>query len=628
MSKREKILLIDFSKVVSPIWISRHLSACLSDFVGLPKDEIRSMYKKHIGPLVKWEYSISVFLDELIPYLKWGNSKDDLLGACKIVPTLDMDFLQWMKVLRKTHYVYLASDIHEVLGNVLRKKLDQYFDGFIFSFEEKAKKSEDIYWQNLQKKIDFSKVDLFVDDKEKNINLAWEYWIRWLIYDDTQWVESVISNVYSHRDYCILWAWAAWIIFSCNLQKYTNKSFCVLEKESRPFWLMKSFKLSNSWCDLWWHALHDNDKKILNYLHKEGKIESYRQKRKAYVDYDGKSIPFPFQLHLSYLESKKRNICLVDFLKSYCRCKFSMKNPDNLGAFLESNFWEGICNNFLKPYNEKLWKMDLNKISSNWTDRIPFWSAIKVLKGAFIKDDKNYWSNSYVNYPVSWWFENYLAHFFSKIKEYIDFSCQIINIDTRYHIIYTKNQVIHYDNLISTIPLNELLEFSGMDYDAGLFKYLSIQIFTVVIKKIKELKQRIYVKDKKYYFHKCVFNSNSSLLQKNQDEFVVQFEATFKKNEVIKKDEFEVNCFNYLIEKGLIKNLNDVIARDYKEVEYGYPIQILDLLEKKDFYINQLKEMQIFVLWRFWAWEYCNLWDVINNANILFKYLENENFII
>jgi len=305
-----------------------------------------------------------------------------------------------------------------------------------------------------------------------------------------------------------------------------------------------------------------------------------------------------------------------------------MKNPDNLGAFLESNFWEGICNNFLKPYNEKLWKMDLNKISSNWTDRIPFWSAIKVLKGAFIKDDKNYWSNSYVNYPVSWWFENYLAYFFSKIKEYIDFSCQIINIDTRYHIIYTKNQVIHYDNLISTIPLNELLEFSGMDYDAGLFKYLSIQIFTVVIKKIKELKQRIYVKDKKYYFHKCVFNSNSSLLQKNQDEFVVQFEATFKKNEVIKKDEFEANCFNYLIEKGLIKNLNDVIARDYKEVEYGYPTQILDLLEKKDFYINQLKEMQIFVLWRFWAWEYCNLWDVINNANILFKYLENENFII
>jgi hypothetical protein len=50
--------------------------------------------------------------------------------------------------------------------------LKQYFDGFIFSFEEKAKKSEDIFWQNLQKKIDFSKVELFVDDKEKNINLA------------------------------------------------------------------------------------------------------------------------------------------------------------------------------------------------------------------------------------------------------------------------------------------------------------------------------------------------------------------------------------------------------------------------------------------------------------------------
>ena len=220
MSNREKILLIDFSKVVSPIWISRHLSDCLSRLVELPKDEIRNMYKQHIWPLVKWEYSISVFLEEIIPYLKSGSSKDDLLKACSEIPTLDMDFLQWIKILKKTHYIYLVSDIHEVLWEVVRKELKQYFDDFVFSYEEKAKKSEDIFWKNLQKKIDFSKVELFVDDKEKNINLAWQYWIKWLIYDATQWVESVISKVYSHKDYCILWAWAAWIIFSYNLLKY------------------------------------------------------------------------------------------------------------------------------------------------------------------------------------------------------------------------------------------------------------------------------------------------------------------------------------------------------------------------------------------------------------------------
>ena len=183
MREKERILLIDFSKVVSPIWISKHLSKCLSDFVELPQEDIRTMYKQHIWELVKWGYLITVFLEELIPYLKTGYSMADLLDASKKVPTVDMDFLQWIKELKNTYYIYLVSDIHEILWEEVRKELGEYFDNFIFSFEEKAKKSEDIFWQNLQKKIDFFNVELFVDDKEENIKLAEKYGIPWFVYD-------------------------------------------------------------------------------------------------------------------------------------------------------------------------------------------------------------------------------------------------------------------------------------------------------------------------------------------------------------------------------------------------------------------------------------------------------------
>ena len=195
MSEREKILLIDFSKVVSPVWISRYLSDILLDFVELTKDEIRTMYKQHIWPLVKWNYSITVFLEELIPYLKIGYSMADLLEASKKIPALDMNFLQWVKDLKNMYYVYLVSDIHEILWEEVRKELGEYFDNFIFSYEEKAKKSEDIFWQNLQKKIDFSNVELFVDDKEENIKLAEKYGIPWFVYDAFKWVQSIISKL-------------------------------------------------------------------------------------------------------------------------------------------------------------------------------------------------------------------------------------------------------------------------------------------------------------------------------------------------------------------------------------------------------------------------------------------------
>ena len=198
MDSKEKILLIDFSKVVSPIWISRHLSECLSDFVTLSKEEIKNMYKQHIWAYVKWECSISLFIDGLLPYLKTGCSGIDLFEACKKVPPLDIDFLQWIKNLRKLYYIYLISDIHEVLWEEVRKQLGEYFDWFVFSYEEKAKKSEDIFWQNLQQKIDFSKVELFVDDKEENIKLAEKYGIPWFVYDASKWVQSIVSVLSSN----------------------------------------------------------------------------------------------------------------------------------------------------------------------------------------------------------------------------------------------------------------------------------------------------------------------------------------------------------------------------------------------------------------------------------------------
>ena len=195
MYKKDRILLIDFSKVVSPIWISRHLAERFSKFLKIPKEEIRIMYKRRIWPLTRWDYSISVSIDEFVPYLKDGYSTAELFEASKEIPPLDMDFLEWLQIFRDKYIVYLASDIYEVLGEVVKKELDKYFDWFILSYEEKARKSEDIFWENLQKKIDFSNVELFVDDKEKNISIAEKYGIPWLVYDACKWIESIIFAV-------------------------------------------------------------------------------------------------------------------------------------------------------------------------------------------------------------------------------------------------------------------------------------------------------------------------------------------------------------------------------------------------------------------------------------------------
>ena len=72
---------------------------------------------------------------------------------------------------------------------------------------------------------------------------------------------------------------------------------------------MKRYKIWNSIYDLWWHALHDDNEKIKNFIEKYWNVKHYRQKRNAIIDYKNEiKIPFPFQLHLKYLNSNKKNI--------------------------------------------------------------------------------------------------------------------------------------------------------------------------------------------------------------------------------------------------------------------------------------------------------------------------------
>lgn len=182
----KKIILVDFSKVVSPIWISRYLSKNLEEYLTISKEDIRKIYKNNIRKIVIWEYSIFSFLSELEQFLKSSFSKKDLEKQIYKIPKLNKEFLDFLLIIKKEYKIILISDINKELGLELRIKLKKYFDDFIFSFEEKHKKSQNIFWKNLSNKINFSNVKLFIDDKEENVLLAKEYGIEWLIYESLE----------------------------------------------------------------------------------------------------------------------------------------------------------------------------------------------------------------------------------------------------------------------------------------------------------------------------------------------------------------------------------------------------------------------------------------------------------
>ena len=620
------IILVDFSKVVSPIWISRFVASNLEKYLTIDKNEIRKIYKENIWKLVIAEYSIFQFIDNLEKYLIDWFSRKDLEKQIYKIPKVDKKFLEKLLLLKKDYHIVLISDVYKELGLELSKKLKRYFDEFVFSFEEWAKKSQKIFWERISRKINFEDVKLFIDDKKENIDLAREFWIKWFIYKNYENdISDIFWQVYPKYDSIILWAWAAGIIYSYLLQKTKNLNFLILEKDDVWMGLMSSFKIWYSYFDIWWHALHDN-KKVLSFLEREKNIKLFKQKRKAYILYDWTFIPFPFQLHLKYLDPKKRRECLLWFMKSYINNKW--KKTYNMDDYLKKKFWDGIYKHFLKDYNLKIWKTKLDRLSTNWQNRVYYESIDVFLEWYLNKNEENYWTNSYVYYPQEWWYENLLLPFFEDVKQNINYSIKIKYIDLEAKLISTNDWTFCYDKLVSTIPINELIKLTNINFDFKKFEYLSLQILAILTPKINTNKQRVYTKDKEYYFHKCVLNSNSSNYLKNKDEFIFQFESTYKNWKKIDKQKLIENAKDFLVQNWFISSRDDFFEVAYKDIKYWYPIQTNEMLKIKEKITKKLNKYNVVLIWRFWNWDYINFDKLIEKTITTFNLNENENIDI
>ncbi len=616
------IILVDFSKVISPIGISRHLADLLSQHLNLSKEQIRDRYKQHISLLVKGKFPILEFIEELLPFLKPEHTKKNLIDCISTMPPVSFDFLETLKILKQTHTLYLASDIYPELWYVVKKKLTKYFDAFIFSFEQGYKKSETQFWEQLKHHISFNNVSYFIDDKQENLDLAKQYGIQGILYTSDLTSHELFKAIYTHTNTIILGAGAAGIHYGSLLQEH-NKDYLILEKEKYPYGLMKSYKLGNSFYDLGWHALHNHNDQILNFLTNKW-IASDKQARKAFIDYKNRLIPFPFQLHLRYLDQDEKRACLKDFVRVALETK--AKKVANLDDYLQMTFWAHIYRSFLKPYNQKIWKTNLKMIATNWTRRISYESFEHVLKGYFEANEENYGTNSQVNYPKKWGFQSYLVPFFKTIEKNLCYDISITKIDYKNHLLYTNQGVYYYQKIISTIPLNEFLDYCNITQYRNIFDYLSLQVIAILTKKQENSSQRIYNHEKQYYHHKLAINTNSSFAMQQENATLFQFEISSKNNRKKSKSLAAKNAIEYLQDKKLITSENDILQIEYQEVKYAYPIQTLDLLKQKSKIIKKLNKLSIYPLGRFGAREYLNYDHILINVFNLYSELENENF--
>lgn len=190
-------------------------------------------------------------------------------------------------------------------------------------------------------------------------------------------------------DYIIIGAGITGITL-CKKLREKGKNVICLEKEAEPGGLCRTRKINGHVLDIGGgHFFGSKISKVLDYVFHfipEERFNCFDRVSKIRIcDTD---IDYPIESNLWQLPMEKR----IDFLISTIRNGESMgaSEPSNYEEWIRWKLGDKICDEYMIPYNEKLWGISPKEMDIDWLSKIPRVNVEEILRYCFEqKQDKN-----------------------------------------------------------------------------------------------------------------------------------------------------------------------------------------------------------------------------------------------
>jgi protoporphyrinogen oxidase len=392
---------------------------------------------------------------------------------------------------------------------------------------------------------------------------------------------------------------------------HLKDDYQIYEKEAKIGGLASSEEINGFIFDFGLHVLHTKNRYVLNLLYRLLRNDFPVQYRQAWIFIYGTYIKYPFQANLYGLPVKIVKECVLDFVKS----KFERKNnfPINYSEWLFATFGKGIANHFMIPYSKRMWMVDPTDLTLEWVNvRFPQPTLDEVLEGALNIQEKEFGPNATFRYPLYNGIQAIANAFLSKVKN-INLDHEASKVDLKKKKIYFKNGIeVFYDKLISTIPLPELVRIieeppieirnavKGLKYTSDFCVNIGIDSSDL------QKKHWIYFPEKRFPFLRISMTQNLSPCTVPKGERAIQTEIFYSKSKRINKKSIVQHVINSLIELGLIRNSEEIVFTNTKDIKYAYVIYTHDRKKNVKVIHDFLKKNDVYPAGRFGEWQY--LW--------------------
>ncbi|MCU0783751.1 MAG: FAD-dependent oxidoreductase [Verrucomicrobia bacterium] len=246
---------------------------------------------------------------------------------------------------------------------------------------------------------------------------------------------------------------------------HLGHDYLLVEKEDEPGGIVRTRNRHGGFlCDGTGHWLHLRNPAMQALVNKLLPGQLVEHERKAMVHLRGVFTPYPFQANTYGLPREVVLDCLLGLLKARHPEDFGLAAPAapprNFRESVERLFGEGICKNFMAPYNEKLMAVKLEEISASYADRfIPRPSLEDVVKGTlgFSRESLGY--NAKFVYPREGGISALPRALAKAIPVPPRYETTVTRVDVgKKTATLSTGESIRFRNLVNTMPLKNFVD--------------------------------------------------------------------------------------------------------------------------------------------------------------------------
>lgn len=327
---------------------------------------------------------------------------------------------------------------------------------------------------------------------------------------------------------------------------FTNNDFIILEKENHTGGLCNTIFQDGFIWDYSGHFFHFQDSQIASYI--SDRIDQSRLvkvDKHTQIRYKDRLIDFPFQKNIHQLPKQEFVDCLYDLFNN------DIKSISSFKSMLYAKFGKSIAEKFLIPYNTKLYATDLNMLDANAMGRFfPYADKEDIIKN-FRKSQNESYNGSFL-YHKGGALEYVHALERDIPRDRICLNEAVTSIDVENHVVHTDQRSISYDNLISTIPLPQLLSLCNLPTTPNAFSWNKVLVFNLGFDGpgIDRTNHWIYFPEDKYCFYRVGFYSNII----PSERMSLYVEIGFEPNAVVNVDDMLQKTLEGLKEANILKD--------------------------------------------------------------------------